>query len=143
MALDDRRMYAIDLMATGNYTISEIGDMVGVSRQSIWAWKKEPEFKAELDSRLTAITQEANERLKARLMPVMDELLKMALSDKTDARTKAQCLQYIANRVCGSPTSSANIEIDNKTDTQSTDALAEFHAFLAQQEGKHEENKAE
>ena len=96
MALDDRRMYAVDLLATGNYTTTEIGEMVGVSRQSIWAWKKEPEFKAELDSRLTALTTEANERLKAKLMPVMEELLKMALSDKTEARTKAQCLQYLA-----------------------------------------------
>lgn len=139
MALDDKRMYAIDLLATGNYTTTEIGKMVGVSRQSVWAWKKEPEFQAELDSRLTAITAEANERLKAKMMPVFDELLNMALSDKTEGRTKAQCLQYIANRVCGTPASSMSMAIEDNRSNDNVDAYAEFEAFLAEQTAKAED----
>lgn len=139
MILDDRQRKAIEMLATGNYELQEIAKEVGVSRQTLWSWRKEPEFTAELNTELTALREEAITKLKAKCGPVMDELLKMALSDKTDARTKAQCLQYLTNRLYGMPTSSVNMEIDDKTDAQSTDALAEFNAFIAEQTGKCEE----
>ncbi|WP_312729369.1 phBC6A51 family helix-turn-helix protein [Enterococcus sp.] len=143
MALDERQTKCIELLGEGTLKISEIAKLCGVSRQTIYNWRQEEEFKTTLDRRLSVVKTEANEKINSALPSVVDELLRLALCDDTPTREKVNCLQYICNRVLGSPISSANIEINDKTDTQNTDALAEFNAFIAEQEGKCAENEAE
>lgn len=55
---------AIDLLITGK-SDKETGEVCGVSRQTIIAWKREPEFLAELNKRRAALWQEDIDKLRS------------------------------------------------------------------------------
>lgn len=144
MALDERQQKAIELLADGTMKISDIAKVCGVSRQTIHSWRTENhEFKAGLDRRMTAMKTEANEKINSSLTAVVNELIRLALSDDTPVREKKDCLQYLCNRALGTPASSVNMEIDDKTDSGNTDALAEFRAFVAEQTARDEKETVE
>lgn len=55
---------AIDLLITGK-SDKDTGEVCGVSRQTVIAWKREPEFHAELNKRRAALWQEDIDRLRS------------------------------------------------------------------------------
>jgi len=140
VALDERQLKAIELLAEGSMKIAEIAKVCDVSRQSIWLWRQEPEFKEKLDERLTQIKTEANEKISSSLPVVVDELIRLALSDKTPIREKKDCLQYLCNRVLGAPTTTANVDIGTTTESSTSDPVAGFKAFLAKEKSAKGEN---
>lgn len=144
MALDERQQKAIELLADGTMKIADIAKVCGVSRQTVHTWRTEnEEFKAGLDRRMTAMKTEANEKINSSLTSVVNELIRLALSDDTPIREKKDCLQYLCNRALGTPTSSVNMEIDDKTEDNKSDALAEFRAYVAEQAAKDEKETSE
>lgn len=55
--MDERKAKALELMLTGNYTITDIANIVGVNRHTIYKWMKKPEFanaKAENEAKLVS-----------------------------------------------------------------------------------------
>lgn len=143
MALEDRQRKAIELLAEGTMKISEIAKVCDVSRQTVYNWRQDSEFKAELDRYLSCIKTEASDKINSSLIPIVNELLKIALSDDTPIREKKECLQYLCNRALGSPVSAVNMAIEDNRSNENIDAFAEFKAFLAEQEVDTEEEKAE
>lgn len=49
---------AAQLLAAGNLAISEIADKFGVRRETVWAWRQHPDFKARVDEELEKIRAE-------------------------------------------------------------------------------------
>lgn len=143
MALSESQQKAIELLAEGTMKITDIAKVCNTTRQTIYNWRQVDEFKAELDRRLSAIKTEANERINSNLNCVVNELIRLALSDDTPIREKKDCLQYLCNRALGTPVSAVNMEIDDKTDSVNTNALAEFRAFVAEQTAKDEKETIE
>lgn len=42
--MNERKAKALELMLTGNYTITDIAEIVGCNRHTIYKWMKQPEF---------------------------------------------------------------------------------------------------
>ena len=55
--MDQRKAKALELMLTGNYTITDIAEIVGCNRHTIYKWMKQPDFanaKAENEAKLVS-----------------------------------------------------------------------------------------
>lgn len=127
--LDFRKQRLIELkLAQPTLSNSELAKLIGVSRQSIWEWSKDAEVQAELDRRLRAINQAANYHLRSRTNDLMDEMLRLALDPKTEARVKSGALQYLIDRSMGRATEQINIDLQENTDA--ADVLQSFKEFL-------------
>jgi hypothetical protein len=64
---------AIDLLVTGKPD-REVAEAVGVSRQTIAQWRRNPVFMAELNRRRQALWADGHERLRHMLMTAIDRL---------------------------------------------------------------------
>lgn len=124
MIIDERKKKLIDLLVDGRTSKTDIAKMIGVSRQTIYEWlDNDHEILAEVDRQLTVLRNQVDKQIKANLAPVVDELLKIALTC-SDSRTRNNACQYLINRVLGTPTSNVNISEEPMENT--TDILAAF-----------------
>lgn len=129
--LDGRKMKLIEAkLQYPTAKSSELAKMVGISRQSVWEWlTKDAEVKAELDRRLQTINHNANMHLRAQTDDLMNEMLRLALDPKTEARVKSGALQYLLDRSMGRATEQINIDLQDGA-TDAADVLQGFKEFL-------------
>lgn len=126
--LSDKKQKTIDLIIEGKTSKTDIGTLVGVSRQMIYEYLKDPEVQAELNARLSEIRNQSVKTFTAKLEPVIDELYRIALTG-SDIRSRNNACQYIINRVLGTPR--ATLEMDDKREDDSDiDVLAAFDAVV-------------
>lgn len=110
--LDERQLKAIELLIKGT-SINDIAAILGVSRQSVSAWKNKDEvFKAELNKCIQDLKTGVNNKILLNIEPLVDKLVRIALKSKSD-KTSLDAIIYAINRLCGTPT--------NKTQDITTD----------------------
>lgn len=125
--IDERQIQAIELLISGEHTVTRIGELVGVSRQTIWNWTNDEEFKAELDKRLQEIKTNAAKQFDAKLDKAIDLYWELATDSKTDKRTKQIALSYWIDRSLGKTTTKLDIADDrNITNVSEEDILADI-----------------
>ncbi|WP_313757177.1 phBC6A51 family helix-turn-helix protein [Tissierella sp.] len=128
--IDERQRKAIELIVSGEYQITQVAELVGVHRTTIYNWMDNDEFKAEMDKRLQDIKTRAEKELNSKLLKAIDLYWELAVDPKTDKRTKQIALSYIIDRNLGKPTSKMEMA-DNRTDTNVSeeDILADIDAL--------------
>lgn len=110
--LDERQLKAIELLIKGT-SINDIAAILGVSRQSVSAWKNKDEvFKAELNKCIQDLKTGVNNKILLNIEPLVDKLVRIALKSKSD-KTSLDAIIYAINRLCGTPT--------NKTQDMTSD----------------------
>lgn len=109
--LDDRKTLAIQHLAEGEKTKTDIAKMIGVSRQALYNWLDDDEFKAELDRRLQQRKVLVEKIIDSKLENAVDQLIDLA-NTTDNARVKAQTLQYIIDRGLGKATNRVEMTTD-------------------------------
>lgn len=117
--IDDRKMLAIELLADGELRKTEIADRIGCSRQAIYHWLNDDEFRAELNNRLQQRKSFVQKKIDGKLDYVIDKLYDLA-DDDSNKRVQAQVLQYLADRSLGKTTTKLDIDAGMK-DNQNVD----------------------
>ncbi len=103
--IDSQKIKAIELLIGGEHTMTRVSELVGVSRQTIYNWLDDDEFKKELDSRLQQVKTNAAKQFDAKLDNAIDLYWELATDPKTDKRTKQIALSYWIDRSLGKPVS--------------------------------------
>jgi len=141
MIIDEQKRKAIELLVAGEYTKTDIAEIVGVSRQCIYNWLDNGDFVKALDTRLQSITTLAEKEFDAKLEKAIDEYWKLAMTTQ-DSRTKEKALSYWIDRCLGKTTTkldvSSEVKVDNRIDDSVIDsAIKEFE--LEENDGEMEE----
>jgi predicted DNA-binding protein YlxM (UPF0122 family) len=97
--LDKDRM--IDMLLSG-INIAEIARTLNVSRQTIYAWKKEKEVEAELERRREQLKKSAQDKITNDVCTYVDNMKELACNS-TDIRVKFQANKYLIDQCLGSP----------------------------------------
>ncbi len=97
--ITEQKEKAITRLLKGDY-ITDICKDVCVSRVTLYAWRKDPEFIAELEARRKDIVKSGNDFIVARTNGYLEQLNELAMQS-ADARTKASVLMYLVDRSLG------------------------------------------
>lgn len=119
MVLNKRHYEAIELLIKGE-NITNVAKIVGVDRTSIYNWFKDKEFKATLNEYQQSIKTEGENILKSKLTTYIQELEKIALTGKSE-KNKLDALEYLVNRVMGTPTNKVEQTIEDKKEDDNID----------------------
>ncbi|NFO56374.1 HTH domain-containing protein [Clostridium botulinum] len=114
--IDKDRM--IDMLLSG-ISIAEIARKLNVSRQTIYAWKKEKEVEAELESRRQQLKKTGQDKISSDICTYIDNMKEMACQ-KTDNRVRFQANKYLIDQCLGSPTA-AKEEVKTSNGKENTD----------------------
>jgi predicted DNA-binding protein YlxM (UPF0122 family) len=131
MALTEKQLECIEYLVEGTLKKIEIAEKINVTKQTVYNWLKNEEFQAELDRRVNFQISDGDKKIKIAFPKVVEELVNLALSPKTEVRTKNNACQYIINRVLGSPANTTNMEITDNTTDDKTDVISEFEKMFA------------
>lgn len=125
--LNDKKLMAVQLLVDGELNKTDIAKRCEISRQSLYDWLDNEEFKKELDRRIQQRKGLVEKIIDSKLEGAVDQLFRLA--DTTEnARVKAQILQYIIDRGLGKPTTKLDVAAEMKPkQTLTKDVLeAEF-----------------
>lgn len=115
LALTEKQKECIEYLANGE-NISDIAIKLKVSRQAIHYWKKNEEFKAELDACLTRIKTDIRDNISVNSNKIVDKILKIALNSKNE-KTSLDACTYLLDHVLGKSTSKiADVSNQEKND---------------------------
>lgn len=102
MALTDKQINVIGRIIQGEQ-ITNIAKIEGVSRQAIYNWLKNEEFKAELDTQLQEIKTAVKNNIVGKSNSVIDQIIKIALTSKSEKASLSACI-YLLDHLLGKPT---------------------------------------
>ena len=100
--LNEKQVEVLQLHVEGE-NITNISKITGVTRQSIYNWMKDAEFKEELDKALDRAKSDANYKITSKLTNYIDELSRLALTAKSE-KIRSDTLMYLVDRVLGKST---------------------------------------
>ena len=100
--ITEQQSQMIDYLIQGE-TKTDIGKLLGVSRQTIHVWSQLKEVKEEKQKRLNDIKKEAKNKIATKVDNCIDVIYEIALKSK-DTRTKFQAAKYLCDQFIGSPT---------------------------------------
>lgn len=101
----------IDMLLSG-INIAEVARTLNVSRQTIYAWKKEKEVEAELERRREQLKKSAQDKITNDICTYVDNMRELACRS-TDIRVKFQANKYLIDQCLGSPsTAKEEVKID-------------------------------
>lgn len=112
MILDEKKIQCIDYIIEG-YTITQISKLCNCSRQAIYDWLKDNDFKSELDKRTQEMSVAGNKKIVADVDKYINKLKLLALEGKSE-KTQIEALTYLLNRIYGTPTSKVADVTENK-----------------------------
>lgn len=113
----EKQLKAIELVAKGENN-TRVSELVGVNRKTIISWKKDDKFKAEVDKQVTLLKSKVNEKIAMNIEPLMEKLIKIALTSDNE-KTSLDAITYAINRFVGTPTSKQEIStIDNSNNNK-------------------------
>lgn len=131
MALNERQKHSAELYAGGK-NITQIANECNVSRQTIYDDEKNEEWRAEVDRLLTDARTCVDRKIAGQLNDYLRAASDLALNGRSE-KVRSDMLQYLINRVCGSPAAKQADAIDNddngkdvQTPQQLQDELARF-----------------
>lgn len=101
--LSEKQYAAIEMLARGE-TIVKTAKEIGVNRNTITEWKKQPEFKEELERQISTLKNMVEGKILTNVEPLVDRLIAIALKSKSD-KIALDAIIYALNRLCGLPTS--------------------------------------
>ena len=101
--ITEQQSKMIDYLIQGE-TKTDIGKLLGVSRQTIHVWSQLKEVKEEKQKRLNDIKKEAKNKIATKVDNCIDVIYEIAVKSK-DTRTKFQAAKYLCDQLIGSPTS--------------------------------------
>lgn len=112
-AYASQKQLAIDMILMGEKK-TEIAVKVGVQRQTLYNWLKDPTFKAMLQAQQRDLMGQADNYISSKLKTYIDKLDEIALKGK-DQKLQAQVCMYLLDRVLGK----APTKADNKVGEES------------------------
>ncbi|KOO46404.1 phBC6A51 family helix-turn-helix protein [Priestia koreensis] len=122
--LNDKKIMAIQLLVDGELNKTDIAKRCEISRQSLYDWLDNEEFKKELDRRIQQRKGLVEKIIDSKLEGAVDQLFRLA--DTTEnARVKAQVLQYIIDRGLGKPTTKLDVAAEMKPNQSVTKDVLE------------------
>lgn len=102
MALTNTQLNVIGRIIQGEQ-ITNIAKIEGVSRQAIYNWLKNEEFKAELDTQLHEIKTAVKNNIVGKSDSVIDQVIKIALTSKSE-KTSLDACTYLLDHLLGKAT---------------------------------------
>ncbi|MDC4241812.1 transposase [Clostridium tertium] len=126
MVLGEKHYKCINLLIEGN-KITEISKMLPASRQAIYNWLGDKEFKAELDKQRQEIKKRGQDKILAKFDTYIDKIHNIAMNSSSD-NVKLNALEFLVEHIIGKPTSKIEQSItDNKNnnDIDIDDIIAE------------------
>lgn len=122
--LDEVKEKAITYLLKGE-AITDVAKLVGKSRQAIYNWLDDEEFKAELDRRRQEIVTKGNAILLAELNSSIERIKRIAVKSKSE-KVKLDANTYLIDRILGKTTTKIeNANNDKDEDKVSRDILDE------------------
>lgn len=124
-ALTQEQYDAISYMARpkkGGLTYDEIAEKVGVHRATLFEWKKNPQFEAELKRQMVRNSQE-------KLPDLIDSLADIAMRDGNAAMAK------LALQINGLLTDKVEVETKNGESTDVNDLIARIQSLKGKSSG--------
>lgn len=115
--VDKDRM--IDMLLSG-INIAEIARILKVSRQTIYAWKKEKEVEAELEARREQLKKSAQDKITNDVCTYVDNMKELACNS-ADVRVKFQANKYLIDQCLGSPSAAKENNSNDSTGNENTD----------------------
>ncbi|MBU6135211.1 helix-turn-helix domain containing protein [Clostridium tertium] len=113
MVLGEKHYKCINLLIEGN-KITEISKMLPASRQAIYNWLDDKEFKAELDKQRQEIKKRGQDKILAKFDTYIDKIHDIALTSTSD-NVKLKALEFLVEHIVGKATSKQEIiTFDNK-----------------------------
>lgn len=80
---DGKKLMAIELLALGEYTLTEIEKRVGIADSTLWRWRQDPEFNK-------AVQQAVRSRFSEEIGAAYNNLVKLAYTaDSENVRLNA------------------------------------------------------
>lgn len=136
MALDKRQIDAIEMLVEGEHNKTEIAELVGIRRQTLYDWFAKEEFIKEWDKRIHEAKTLTHKGFDAKLEKAKDKLWGIINSD-VDVRTREKALEYWINRCVGTPTSKTETTITETTNNiGNTKDLIDKYKQLKQQQSE-------
>lgn len=114
--LNEKQVEVLQLHVEGE-NITNISKITGVTRQSIYNWMKDEEFKEELDKALDRAKSDANYKITSKLTNYIDELSRLALTAKSE-KIRSDTLMYLVDRVLGKSTTKIENMVDNNSNKE-------------------------
>ncbi|MGF9714980.1 phBC6A51 family helix-turn-helix protein [Paenibacillus naphthalenovorans] len=136
--IDARKEKAIQLLLEAELKITEIAKEVGVVRQTIYDWMKDPEFSAELDSRRQEI-KDLGMRLFANKFSVAAKRYWDLIENTDNSETQRKALEYYMERFIGKIPTKAEIT-DTREDDKDKLTPEDIEAELAALKGEQSDN---
>jgi predicted transcriptional regulator len=115
MILDERKEQAITYLLAG-YTISDTARLLNASRQTIYNWLEDDEFKAELDRRRQEIVKAGNQKIVKDLDLYINKIKLLATKAKSE-KVQLDAAIYLLDRIYGTPRSKVDIDVEKTEET--------------------------
>ena len=119
MVLGEKHYKCINLLIEGN-KITEIAKMLPASRQAIYNWLDDEEFKAELDKQRQEIKKRGQDKILAKFDTYIDKINDIALNSASD-NVKLNALEFLVEHVIGKPTNKQEIITSDSKDNDIKD----------------------
>lgn len=114
MQLGEKHYRCMEMIIEGN-KITEIAKLLGASRQSIYNWLDDDEFKAELNKQRQEIKKQGQDKILSKFDIYLNKIHDIALNSPSD-NVKLNALEFLVEHVLGKATS--KIEQTTKEDTK-------------------------
>lgn len=134
--LHKKQLKCIEMLATGDWKKTEIARELDISRQAIYDWLDNGEFKAALDKRLQDIKTQAQRDFTSKLPEALR--LYWNIAKTGSSREKESALKYWIDRSLGRIANSLTVD-DKREDNSDIDILAAFEAAVGDEDGAESE----
>lgn len=128
--LHEKQLLAINLLVEGKQKRTDIAKACGVSRNALYDWMDNVEFKAEWEKSLQRIINYGEQSIKANLDKHIQNILVLANSAESEKiKLDANC--YLIDRVLGKTTTKIDVTAEQKqtTELDSNQIESEFEDF--------------
>lgn len=138
--LSEKQWECIELLSQPDPNVTAIAKELGVGRTTIYEWKKDERFKAELEAREQEIKDEVRHIYIRKLPVVVDRLYELTKS--TDKRTALSAIQSWIDRALGKVSTQVELT-DNRANNDDFDinvALSQIKQDLDTEDKKTDKN---
>lgn len=126
MSLSQKQLECINYLLEGR-SITDVAKLCMISRQTVYSWKDNKEFKAELDKRRQDMKNDVNRVITERASTYLEQLHVLATTAKSE-KVRSQACQYLLDRCLGKATT--KVEGVGKEDDDDNKKVVDIEAML-------------